>query len=174
MSPPRGPGGMVRFPVGGLRQKYRTNILIPPKFNALMAQREQWSNPRLQKRGDTRSIRPSTRLQLNLLGVAIGMCNAYNHPFDCGFGGDTGGGGGRGGWRRHLNYVEVLERPISAGWVRDSRGTVESYVNPNAHCPVCGAASRVASASASPRLNCPTHFASDAGRQGASRALARI
>jgi hypothetical protein len=70
------------------------------------------------------------------------MCNAYNHPFDCdcGFGGDTGGGGGRRGWHRHLSATEVLERPISAGWVKDSRGTVESYVNPNAHCPVCGAA----------------------------------
>jgi hypothetical protein len=70
------------------------------------------------------------------------MCNAYNHPFDCdcGFGGDTGGGGGRRGWHRHLSVTEVLERPISGGWVKDSRGTVESYVNPNAHCPVCGAA----------------------------------
>ena len=28
---------------------------------------------------------------------------------------------------------------MSAGWTKDSRGTVESYVNPNAHCPVCGA-----------------------------------
>jgi hypothetical protein len=70
------------------------------------------------------------------------MCNAYNHPFDCpcGFGGDTGGGGGRRGWHRHVSIAEVLERPISAGWAKDSRGTVESYVNPNAHCPVCGAA----------------------------------
>src|SRR5262249_30536310 len=70
------------------------------------------------------------------------MCNAYNHSFDCdcGFGGDTGGGGGRRGGHRHLSLTEVLERPISAGWVKDSRGTIESYVNPNAHCPVCGAA----------------------------------
>jgi hypothetical protein len=70
------------------------------------------------------------------------MCNAYNHPFDCdcGFGGDTGGGGGRRGWHRHVSVAEVLERPISGGWAKDSRGTVESYVNPNAHCPVCGAA----------------------------------
>jgi hypothetical protein len=68
------------------------------------------------------------------------MCNAYNHSFDCdcGFGGDTGGS--RGGCRRHVSYIDVLERPISGGWAKDSKGTVESYVNPNAHCPVCGAA----------------------------------
>jgi hypothetical protein len=29
---------------------------------------------------------------------------------------------------------------LSGGWTKDSRGTVERYVNPNAHCPVCGAA----------------------------------
>jgi hypothetical protein len=65
------------------------------------------------------------------------MCNAHNHAFDCdcGFGGDTGGGGGR----RLAIALAMLERPISSGWARDSRGTVESYVNPNAHCPVCGA-----------------------------------
>src|SRR5262249_21237617 len=67
----------------------------------------------------------------------LGMCNAYNHSFsgDCGFGGDTGGGGG--GWRRRISYVVTLD-PVSAGWAKDSRGTVESYINPNAHCPVCG------------------------------------
>lgn len=64
------------------------------------------------------------------------MCNAYNHSFDCpcGFGGDTGGGRGH----RRVSFVATLE-PISAGWAKDSRGTVDSYVNPNAHCPVCGA-----------------------------------
>lgn len=31
-------------------------------------------------------------------------------------------------------------RSWSGGWAKDSGGTVESYVNPNAHCPVCGAA----------------------------------
>lgn len=66
------------------------------------------------------------------------MCNAHNHSFgcDCGFGGDTGGGGG--GWRRGWGSVATVEA-VSAGWAKDSRGTVESYVNPNAHCPVCGA-----------------------------------
>lgn len=72
-------------------------------------------------------------------GMSGGMCNAYNHAWDCdcGFGGDTGGGGPGfiGGIRR---FVQVLERPASAGWAKDKRGRVESYVNPNAHCPVCG------------------------------------
>jgi hypothetical protein len=64
------------------------------------------------------------------------MCNAYNHSFDCpcGFGGDTGGGGG---WRGGRFAVTSLE-PISGGWAKDNGGTVASYVNPNAHCPVCG------------------------------------
>jgi hypothetical protein len=70
------------------------------------------------------------------------MCNAYNHSFDCpcGFGGDTGGVGRRGllGGRRFVSAYEILEHPPSAGWVKEDRGTVESYVNPNAHCPVCG------------------------------------
>jgi hypothetical protein len=67
------------------------------------------------------------------------MCNAANHSFscDCGFGGDTGGGGRR--WGSVSNFVENYAPP-SFGWARDSGGTVESYVNPNAHCPVCGAA----------------------------------
>jgi hypothetical protein len=71
------------------------------------------------------------------------VCNAYNHSWgcDCGFGGDTGGGGGRSGFaspRYYVSVSDVLERPLSAGWAKDKRGTVESYVNPNAHCPVCG------------------------------------
>lgn len=33
-----------------------------------------------------------------------------------------------------MNYA-----PPSFGWARDHHGTVASYVNPNAHCPVCGA-----------------------------------
>lgn len=65
------------------------------------------------------------------------MCNAYNHAYDCpcGFGGDTGGGGWRRG--RIRSIAEMLE-PISGGWAKDYGGTVESYVNANAHCPVCG------------------------------------
>jgi hypothetical protein len=70
------------------------------------------------------------------------MCNAYNHSFDCpcGFGGDAGGGGPRAAAHARWYAEEVLKRPISAGWSRDSLGTVESYVNPHAHCPVCGKA----------------------------------
>ena len=65
------------------------------------------------------------------------MCNAANHPSgcNCGFGGDTGGGGWH--WGRVSNFVENYAPP-SFGWARDHGGTVESYVNPNAHCPVCG------------------------------------
>jgi hypothetical protein len=71
------------------------------------------------------------------------MCNAHNHwnSCGCGFGGDTGGGGGRRaliGTSRFVSVYEVLEHPISAGWAKDSQGTVKSYVNHNAHCPVCG------------------------------------
>jgi hypothetical protein len=66
------------------------------------------------------------------------MCNAANHSFscDCGFGGDTGGGGGR-RWGSVSNFTANYAPP-SFGWLRDSGGTVESYVNPNARCPVCG------------------------------------
>jgi hypothetical protein len=65
------------------------------------------------------------------------MCNAANHPSgcNCGFGGDTGGGGWH--WGSVSNFVENYAPP-SFGWARDHGGTVESYVNPNAHCPVCG------------------------------------
>jgi hypothetical protein len=65
------------------------------------------------------------------------MCNAANHSLscDCGFGGDTGGGG----W--HWGSVQNFRQHYTAssfGWAKDHGGTVESYVNPNAHCPVCG------------------------------------
>lgn len=65
------------------------------------------------------------------------MCNAAHHPSgcDCGFGGDTGGGGWH--WGSISNFVENYAPP-SFGWARDHGGPVESYVNPNAHCPVCG------------------------------------
>lgn len=58
------------------------------------------------------------------------MCNAYGHPLgcDCGFGGDTGGGGGVG--VTSVRAVWNSNEPFS---------TFESYVNPNARCPVCGA-----------------------------------
>jgi hypothetical protein len=64
------------------------------------------------------------------------MCNAANHSYDCdcGFGRDTGGGGRR--WGSVSNFTQNYSPP-SFGWSRDSDGTVASYVNPNAHCPVC-------------------------------------
>jgi hypothetical protein len=73
------------------------------------------------------------------------MCNAHNHSYDCpcGFGGDTGGGGGRrsdsGRYRAPFTAEYALYGSPSGGWARDRDGTVSSYVNPNAHCPVCGA-----------------------------------
>ena len=65
------------------------------------------------------------------------MCNAANHSYGCpcGFGGDTGGGGGR-RWGSVADFTANYV-PRSFGWARDSGGTVESYVNPNARCPVC-------------------------------------
>jgi hypothetical protein len=67
------------------------------------------------------------------------MCNAANHSRYCpsGFGGNTGGGGGRRG-RGYSSFVVTIE-PASARWVDDTRGTVESYIYPTS-CPECGAA----------------------------------
>jgi hypothetical protein len=64
------------------------------------------------------------------------MCNAANHSYscDCGFGGDTGGGERR--WGSVANFTANYSAP-SFGWAKDNGGTVESYVNPNARCPVC-------------------------------------
>lgn len=55
-------------------------------------------------------------------------CNAYNHPSDCncGWGGDTS-------W---------MPRSIVADgtiWRSDRQPTSDSFINPNALCPVCGA-----------------------------------
>jgi hypothetical protein len=66
-------------------------------------------------------------------------CNAWNHDPDCPCdfrgGHGYGGGGGRGGGRR---FVAV--EPSPSGWSRArGDGTVASYVNPNARCPVCRA-----------------------------------
>lgn len=54
-------------------------------------------------------------------------CNAWNHAWDCdcGWGGDTGGGGG---WR-HADGLRWRGTSVSH----------DCYVNPNARCPVCGA-----------------------------------
>jgi hypothetical protein len=78
--------------------------------------------------------------QLRGKSTVLVMCNAYNHTFDCpcGFGGDTGGGGWSG--RRSMVAWRDPTELLSGGWSKDSNGTVASYVNPNAHCPMCGAA----------------------------------
>jgi len=66
------------------------------------------------------------------------MCNAYTHSWGCtcGFGGDTGGGRGR---RRSYTPVFRSEEIPPPNLGTERRTTVASYVNPNAHCPVCGA-----------------------------------
>lgn len=59
-------------------------------------------------------------------------CNAWNHHHgcNCGWGGDTGGGG---------RYRAPAPAPVNV-WTSPRYRDLESYVNPNATCPVCGAA----------------------------------
>lgn len=59
-------------------------------------------------------------------------CNAWNHPSNCncGWGGDTGGGGGS-----NFRALQVANGKI---WSVDSRPNYDSFVVPNAICPVCG------------------------------------
>ena len=59
------------------------------------------------------------------------MCNAWNHPANCrcGFGGE--GHAGRTSLGAGSHYFHGVPRILRA---------YESYVNPNARCPVCGAA----------------------------------
>lgn len=61
------------------------------------------------------------------------MCNAWNHHPNC-----TCGWGGVGhlGRRESSNHNNAPRY----GWVPPITSTYESYVNPNALCPVCGAA----------------------------------
>jgi len=64
-------------------------------------------------------------------------CNAWNHDIDCpcAFRGGNGYGGGGGGRRFSATAVD----PGPPSWSRSrSGGTVASYVNTNAYCPVCG------------------------------------
>jgi hypothetical protein len=63
-------------------------------------------------------------------------CNAWNHDPNCpcDFRGGHGFGGGGG---RRRTYAFIAE-PVSEGWSRKrGDGTVASYVNTNARCPVC-------------------------------------
>lgn len=66
------------------------------------------------------------------------MCNANNHwpGCTCGFGGE--GHLGRSHTRTiYINPTISLAAPRSTSW-REVAATYESYVNTNAHCPVCG------------------------------------
>lgn len=65
------------------------------------------------------------------------MCNAWNHSpsCPCGFGGV--GHAGRSGFG---SYDWSPPSIIPSSWATSISGTYESYVNPNAVCPVCGAA----------------------------------
>jgi hypothetical protein len=73
-------------------------------------------------------------------------CNAWNHSSNCTCdfrGGHGFGGGGRYAGSGRARFSAVPTEPpetSSAGWSRaKGDGTVWSYVNPNARCPVCGA-----------------------------------
>lgn len=63
-------------------------------------------------------------------------CNAWNHPpsCNCGWGGDTGGGGKPPSRPASLSFT-----PSTAfgGWGGYESGRFESYAIPNARCPVC-------------------------------------
>lgn len=60
------------------------------------------------------------------------MCNAWNHPQNCTCG---WGGEGHSGSSTFSDFVPVPQR----WWPRSLRNTYDSYDNPNASCPVCGA-----------------------------------
>lgn len=61
------------------------------------------------------------------------MCNAWNHPKNC-----SCGWGGNGYSRQSVNSSNRPE--THSGWFISLQNTYDSYVNPNASCPVCGAA----------------------------------
>lgn len=61
------------------------------------------------------------------------MCNAWNHPKNC-----SCGWGGDGHTGRSINTFSAP--PAPGGWFISLTNTYHSYVNPNASCPVCGAA----------------------------------
>lgn len=63
-------------------------------------------------------------------------CNAFNHPSNC----DCGWGGqGYGGARSGPTHSEQLIPFFATYWTPSRRNIYDSYVNPNAKCPVCGA-----------------------------------
>ncbi len=63
-------------------------------------------------------------------------CNAWNHAADCdcGWGGDTGGGG------RFGAFPVTSYRKTADGldWSFSRSPTYETYTTPNARCPICG------------------------------------
>ena len=63
-------------------------------------------------------------------------CNAWNHSpdCDCGWGGDTGGGG-----RGIAFLTRSIRVPDGRDWARPNSPTYETFINPNARCPICGA-----------------------------------
>lgn len=67
------------------------------------------------------------------------MCNAWNHPKNCtcGWGGE--GHSGHSGYSGRSPFFDFM--PATQNWwPRALTSTYDSYVNPNASCPVCGAA----------------------------------
>jgi hypothetical protein len=73
-------------------------------------------------------------------GVACAMgCNAWNHSSDCncGWGGDTGSSN----WRSSaaVSGIRQIRWVDGHDWQPEQRPRYESYVCPNARCPVCAA-----------------------------------
>lgn len=67
-------------------------------------------------------------------------CNAWNHSSNCncGWGGDSGGGW-RNGSAARTPAVKIDRVVDGLGvWGRVASSKFASYLNPNAHCPVCG------------------------------------
>lgn len=66
-------------------------------------------------------------------------CNAWNHPLDCdcGFRGGHGHGNYSGGSISKSVNIHIADEFYANYWAYDRRTNYESYVNPNARCPVC-------------------------------------
>jgi hypothetical protein len=66
-------------------------------------------------------------------------CNGYNHRPDCPCGFRGGTGGSRAGSNTRASPVRVLSPANGFLWRAGTRTFFETYLNPNASCPVCGA-----------------------------------
>ena len=68
------------------------------------------------------------------------MCNAWNHSYSC----TCAFGPGNGGWHRSVwtprdtGIFRAQAVTYAPTWGSERRTTVASFINPNAHCPVCG------------------------------------